>query len=397
MWLRTMAFLMTVGLVRAEVLSVARSFGPHMVLPAGKEVLVQGSAAAGATVTVSFSGQIRKAVAGADGRWRLTLPALPVSAEGRDFRVESGTEKVVLSDVLVGRVYLFSGQSNMAFPLSRAVGGGEESAKAGDHKLIRLCHWNSAPTDARTYDEATIARLNVRDHFQGGWATATPASAGSISAIAWWVGTMIQEKTGEPVGIVENAVGGSGTEAWLPREALEARAGYRPLLSDQWLECDKVSAWARGRAKQNLGTHLSANHPFRPGFLFESGVREWSGFPFEAVVWYQGETNAERLDNTWNSQLIRDLITGWRGALANRALPFYLVQLPRIGGNDPLRQYWPQYREVQGRGAKETPGVKLVVTSDLGWDSPDVHPPDKLPVAQRIMQSMSEPVGKTNR
>ncbi|MFD0895634.1 hypothetical protein KBB96_01535 [Luteolibacter ambystomatis] len=226
---------------------------------------------------------------------------------------------------------------------------------------------------------------------------ASPSSAGEISAIAWWVGKMVHQRTGEPIGIVENAVGGSGTEAWLPREVLESHSAYRPLLSDQWLESDRVSSWAKGRARRNLGTHVTANHPFRPGFLFESGVRPWAGFPFEAVIWYQGETNAESPDDRWNGQLICDLITGWRGVLGNPGLPFYLIQLPRIGGKDPLRQYWPQYREVQARVAKDIPGVKLVVTSDLGWDGPDVHPPDKKPVAERVVEVMPEPVWKTNR
>lgn len=397
MWLRASFFLMVSGLASGEGLSVARPFGSHMVLPMGKEVPIQGEAGVGATVSVSFAGAKRKTVAGPEGKWWLLLPAMGSSSEGHELRIESGAEKLVLADILVGRVYLFSGQSNMDFALSRAVGGREEAAKAGEATAVRLCNWSSAPTDARVYDEATLARLNIRDHFQGGWTIPSTVSAGEISAIAWWVGTMLQKKTGEPVGMVENAVGGSGTEAWLPREMLESRPAYRPLLSDKWLECDKVSSWPKGRAKQNLGSHLTANHPLRPGFLFESGVRPWAGFPFEAVVWYQGETNAESPDVRWNEQLIRDLITGWRSALGNLELPFYLVQLPRIGGQDPLRQYWPQYREVQSRVAKETPGVKLVVTSDLGWDSPDVHPPDKRPVAERIVEKMSEPVGKTNR
>jgi sialate O-acetylesterase len=125
-------------------------------------------------------------------------------------------------------------------------------------------------------------------------------------------------------------------------------------------------------------------HPFRPGFLFESGVLAWSGFPFKGVLWYQGETNAEIPDAPWNERMIVDLVSGWRASLGQKDLPFFMVQLPRIGGNDPLRAYWPQFREVQARAAKRLPGVHLIVTRDLGWDSPDVHPPDKKPVADRL-------------
>src|SRR5690606_25755474 len=146
-------------------------------------------------------------------------------------------------------------------------------------------------------------------------------------------------------------------------------------LGDGWLESDRISPWARGRAKRNLGGRTASNHPFRPGFLFESGVSWWAGFPFETVLWYQGETNAEIRDDAWNGRLIRDLVTGWRRELGQPDLPCVMVQLPRIGGDDPLRRHWPAYREVQARAARALRGVTLVVTADLGWDSPDVHPP----------------------
>ena len=127
-----------------------------------------------------------------------------------------------------------------------------------------------------------------------------------------------------------------------------------------------------------------ASHPFKPGFLFESGVRAWSGFPFDAVLWYQGETNAEIADAAWNRRLLTDLVK----QLRQDKLPFYLVQLPRIGGNDPLRKHWPAYRKVQAEVARSLPEVHLVVTRDLGWDRPDVHPPDKRPVAERLAHAI---------
>jgi sialate O-acetylesterase len=145
-----------------------------------------------------------------------------------------------------------------------------------------------------------------------------------------------------------------------------------------------LSPWVRGRAKRNLGSHLEASHPFKPGFLFESGARDLAGFPFDGVFWYQGETNAELDDEAWNERLITDLVTGWRKTLGQDNLPFYLIQLPRIGGHDPLRKYWPEYRRAQAAAVAKLKNVTLVVTQDLGWDSPDVHPPDKLPVARRL-------------
>ena len=162
------------------------------------------------------------------------------------------------------------------------------------------------------------------------------------------------------------------------------------MLGTGWLSSPRTSPWTRSRVKQNLGKHPEANHPFKPGFLFESGVRPWCGFPFDSVLWYQGETNAEVSDDAWNRGLITDLVNGWRKELGENKPPFYLIQLPRIGGNESIRQHWPEYRQVQADVARKLPAVHLVVTQDLGWDSPDVHPPDKLPVAKRLAEAISK-------
>jgi sialate O-acetylesterase len=356
-----------------------------MVLPMERKVPVWGTAVAGAEVRVGFAGQEVTAKADANGEWRVVLKPMPASAEGKTLRVQAGNdEKLAIDDVVVGRVFLCSGQSNMDFQLARAIGGKVEAAAAGNWPEIRLMNLSGAPTGDQVYSEVILKRLNPRDHFAGEWRRASPQSAAEFSAVAWWAGKAIHQAKRVPVGLVENAVGGSGAEAWLPRESLEARREHAELLGDAWLQSGRIGAWARGRAARNLGTHRSANHPFRPGFLFESGIRWWRDFPFDGVLWYQGETNAEIADDRWNERLIGDLVTGWRAAFKRKDLPFFTVQLPRIGGNDPLRAHWPEFREVQARVAKRLPGVHLIVTSDLGWDSPDVHPPDKLPVAQRM-------------
>lgn len=368
----------------SPALEFARPFGDFMVLPHGQPVPVWGNGEPESEIRVSFAGRSQSTRCAANGQWRLLLDAEKPSAEGRELSVAANDQRVVLRDVLVGEIWLCSGQSNMDFPLAKAVGGRSEAAQAGNFPDIRLFDLTGAPTDKRVYDAATLARLNARDHFTGKWQVASESSASAVSALAWWTAKAIHLERNIPVGVVENAVGGSGAEAWIPREALESRADYQELLVAGWLDSPKISAWARGRAKLNLGGNPTAAHPFRAGFLFESGVREWAGFPLAGVLWYQGETNAEIADDRWNERLIQDLVTGWRTALKRRDLPFFMVQLPRIGGNDPLRAHWPQFRQVQARVAKRMQGVSLIVTEDLGWDSPDVHPPDKRPVAQRL-------------
>lgn len=382
-----MLWLSWISPMLAGELQLSPPYAPHMVLPMDRQVPLHGTADPGKPVTVCFLGREFQTSADAEGAWQVILPASPASTSPCAIEVISEGKRVLCDDLLIGEVWLCSGQSNMDFPLSRSTGGAAE-VKAADHPRLRLLNLTGAPTDARAYDAATLARLTVKDHFQGSWQPCTPATAGSFSAVAYHTGKLIQAAKDVPIGLIENAVGGSGTEAWLSRETLESRPDYRPLLSETWLDSDRIGAWARGRAKQNLGGHHDANHPFRPGFLFESGVRPLSGFPLTGVIWYQGETNAEIHDDAWNEQLIRDLVSGWRSSLKQSHLPFYIVQLPRIGGSDPLRKFWPEYREVQARAVKSLPDARLVVTQDLGWDSPDVHPPDKQPVAQRIAESI---------
>ena len=392
--LRPLAWLLLFSSSPAAGLDLGRPFGDHMVLPMGQPVTVWGTGDPGQEVSVAFSGQIVKAKVDGAGRWELALAPLAASAEGRKFTASSGDKRVALGDVLVGRVFLCSGQSNMDFQLSRATGGIEESKTAGKFPAIRLFNLTGAATDSRVYDAATLARLNPRDHFTGNWERSSEKSAAAFSAVAWWAGKAVHLHDGVPVGLVENAVGGSGTEAWLPRPVLAGRKDYAALLDQRWLDSPRVSAWARGRARKNLGAHPEASHPFTPGFLFESGVRAWTGFPFEGVLWYQGETNAEIDDDAWNRGLITDLVSGWRKELRQERLPFFLIQLPRIGGNDPLRQHWPAYRKVQAEVARSLPKVHLVVTEDLGWDSPDVHPPDKRPVAIRLAEGVLKTRGR---
>lgn len=386
----TLALVVLMAVASARALEFARPFGDFMVLPCSQPVPVWGNGDAGSEVRVSFDGSTQSARCSDDGMWKLTLPARQPSAQGHELVLTDGNTRIVLKDVLVGEVWLFSGQSNMDFPLSKAIGGKQEAQAADGFPAIRLLNLTGAPTGNSPYTPEDFARLNVKEHFKGQWAIASASCASGISAVAWWTAKAIHQRKGIPIGVVENAVGGSGAEAWLPREVLASRAEYKGLLEDTWIGHEKIGAWARGRARQNLGTRLDAMHPFRPGFLYESGVRAWSGFPFAGVAWYQGETNAEIPDDAWNERMITDLITGWRAALHQKDLPFHMVQLPRIGGNDPLRAHWPQFREVQARAAKRLHGVRLIVTQDLGWDSPDVHPPDKKPVAERLARSIAD-------
>lgn len=387
------------GVTVAAPLQLARPFGSHMVLPMERSVPVWGVAEPGKTVEVKFGVQAKSAKTATDGTWRIMLERMPASSQGQRLQVQCAEEQVILDDILVGRVWLCSGQSNMDFTLAKSTSS--KLVAEANNPQIRLLNWTGVSTDNREYGPADMARLQPDKFFAGTWQTCSPQSAGPFSAVAYLAGVQLQEELKIPIGLVENAVGGSSAEAWLPKEVLELRSEYAPLRDSRWLEFEKTGGWARGRALKNLSSWVregkpepTPNHPFRPAFLFESGVRPWAGFPFDGVLWYQGESNAELHDDAWNERLITDLVHGWRKVLAQPDLPFVMVQLPNIGGKDPLRQYWPEFRKVQEKAAKSLKNTDLVITKDLGWESPDVHPPQKEPVAKRVAEAVLKRVKK---
>lgn len=367
----------------AHALEVARPFASHMVLPHDVEIPLHGKAPAGVTVTIRFHEVYRTTTSQSDGSWRITLPAFPPSATPQKLEITCGDQTIVLDDVLIGEVWLCSGQSNMDFALQRASGGKSEE-KTPANQALRFFSLTGLATSNQPFRENEQERLKPVNFFQGTWQPDDPALRGSLSAIAWWFAQRRQVDSNMPVGVVENAVGGSGTEAWLSQQMLESREDYADFLTPQWLDHPKIAAWAKQRARQQTSKLINGPHPFQPGFLYQSGIAWWRDFPFTAVIWYQGETNAEISDIAWNSRLLEDLMSSWRDGLRQPTLPFFIVELPRIGGNDPLRQYWPQYREAQQKAIAKSPNSYRVVSMDLGWDSPDVHPPDKKPLALRI-------------
>lgn len=368
--------------------SVIPELADHMVLQRGVPLICHGTSTPGEAIQLRFLQHDIRTTADALGQWKLTLPACSEQTTPSRLTWKHGAETQVIDDVLVGDVWFFSGQSNMDFPIALALGGSEALATAND-PLIRILHLTGLPTDRRQYKDNEIQRLTADTFFQGSWQRADSKQVRPLSAIAWWTAQALREKNGVPIGIIENAVGGSGTEAWISNKTLHSRTCYAPLCDD-WLQAPLMSPWARERARFQLGNHLERPHPFQPTFLYQATFHRLRDFPIKGVVWYQGETNAEIDNVTYNQQLLTDLIHDWRQVCGQELLPFYLIQLPRIGGHDPLRAHWPLYRQAQQQCAQSLKQVHLIPTTDLGYDSPNVHPPDKKPIALRLAETIGK-------
>jgi sialate O-acetylesterase len=306
-----------------------------------------------------------------NGDWKIVFDALPASAEGRELTVSGDDQKRTLRDVLVGEVWVCAGQSNMEFPLR-----GEATAPAAlaeaDIPNLRLNLWRFATqyVYATPFTKAQAERLTPERFYENQWQASSAQSARDFSAIGWFFGREIQQRLGVPVGMISLAAGGSPTEAWIRRAALQADPQLRSMVEGNWLDNKTLDDWCRERGHQNLdkpltagpmpGDDLGTNHPFKPSFLWEAGMARLIPFALRGVLWYQGESNslAERRVQQ-HEQLFPLLVQDWRAAWRQSDLPFYFVQLSGIATERGYKShFWPQFRDQQRRLAQGT-GVSL--------------------------------------
>lgn len=364
-------------------------FGDHMVLQQGKPLLISGTTDKGGDVTVTFGDtKVKAAVKGK--KWQATLPPQTAAAEGKTLTATQGSATAELTDVVVGEVWIASGQSNMLFRMNQTDTGKTAIAESANSNLRFFHSEPQLHTNNAVYNEAEVQRLQDNRMYEGHWAVSTPESSPRMSAVGYYFGKELQQQLGVPVGIIHAALGGSEMLAWMPEKTLKKK--YADCLTAKWLESKYISAWVRGRASKNLGGNKEGNHPYQPGFLFKTGIAPWKNFPVAGVIWYQGESDAEIQDMKQNSKLLTDLISAWRQELGNPALPFLQVQLPRINDKTPLRAYWPEFRLVQADAAAKMPGVECVTTIDLGSTNSDVHPNRKVEVGERLAKTAAAKV-----
>ena len=355
-------------------------YADHMVLQQGRSIPISGTCDGADKVTIYFNGHEIEGSAG-EGRWQATLPPMAANAKGQPLTITQGSDTLVLKNVLIGEVWIASGQSNMLWRLNQT--GDTNSLREPATPAFRFYH--SQPqvhTSPGAYREREKNLLNSNNMYKGGWYRNTPQPRATMSAVGYYFGRELQKHLGVPVAVIHASLGGSEMMAWMPPAVLDAK--YPECNTEKWLDSKYMSAWVRGRARQNIGQDLQAPHPYKPAYLFRTGIAPWSNFPVAGVIWYQGESDAEIQDMEQNYKLLSDLITGWRTELGNATLPFLQVELPRINDRSALRAYWPEFRTVQRRAANEIPGVYALTTIDLGSRNSDVHPPRKLEVGTRM-------------
>ena len=368
---------------------LAAPISDHMVLQREKPVAVWGWADAGESLTVTFAGQSKSATAGADGKWMLKLDALSASAEPRTL-VVSGKDghKLEVKDVLVGEVWLGSGQSNMAMTVQGSNNFAAEKA-AAKYPLIR--HYRETSTHS-----ATPAAEG-----KGLWQECTPDNVGGFSAVLYFFGREIHQEVGVPVGLINTSVGGTPIESWVSAETQssdpETKANFDAQMKSYLAFDEKkapelfqkqLAAWkaavAKAKAEGKPFVTPAPRDPVAmrnfkggPAGLFNGKVVNLVPYTLRGMLWYQGEGNAGNA-GLYDKQLSQ-LVTSWRKLWADE-VPFAWVQLPNYRDSDS--ESWPRIRESMMK-VLTLPKTGMAVTIDIG-DPKDIHPKNKQDVGKRL-------------
>lgn len=370
-------------------LQLASGFSSGMVLPRNRQLPLCGIANVGDVVTVTIAGQKHTATTGLDGEWKVTLNPLKTGGPYK-LTVSTKRQKIELTDILAGEVWLCSGQSNMAFSLKECATGAADIPVSANSQIRLLNYQWTVPTYDLVFSPEQLENINHLKYMdRPSWTTCTPETAAAFSAVGYYFAQALQDSLQVPVGIIQNAVGGSGIEAWIDRTTMENEL---PNILTDWVNNDFIQDWARGRAKKNMGENRTPfqRHPFEPCYMYEENIEtNLSKVPICGVLWYQGESNAHCVES--HEQMFDMLVRSWRNTWKNPDLPFYYVQLSSIE-----RPSWPWFRDSQRRLLTCQPHLGMAVSSDLG-DPSDVHYKEKKPLGERLVRwALSQDYGHKN-
>ena len=337
-------------------------FGSNMVLQQQIALPVWGTAAPGEQIVITFAGETARTVANADGKWWVKLPSQEVG--GPYEMVIQGTNRLVFANVLVGEVWVCSGQSNMAFGLLHTDNAEAEIA-ATDYPSIRLLTVKPSTSNRRV--------KNV----SGQWYSCTPKSAairgtrldgqqgvdtGGFSAVAYFFGRELHNALNVPIGLIHSSCGGGSAEAWTSLATLRANPDLERL----------VRRW------------YSAEEPIyhHPANLYNAMMAPLIPYAIRGAIWYQGESNASRAYQY--RTLFPALICDWRGAWRQGDFPFYYVQLANYGQrkDSPGESTWAELCEAQLM-TLNLPNTGMAVINDIGAAN-NIHPTNKQDVGHRL-------------
>ena len=372
--LLTACALLVPSIAGAE-LKLANIFSDHMVVQQKMPIKVWGWTKPGQEVTVTLADKSATAKAGDDGRFDASLSA--VDAGGPYTLEVKADETRTISDVLVGEVWICSGQSNMQWTVSNSTDPDLERL-AAKHPKLRMINFPQVGVQEP-----------VLTHDDRKWQVCTPETVNGFSAVGYFFGRQLHETIDVPIGMINNAWGGSACEAWINRDVLNADPQYAPMM-ERWAADEKqyseLSAIAdlnedQKKSLQNLRGRMGGNQ--RPANIYNGVLKSHLGYTIRGAIWYQGESNAGRAYQY--RELFPLMISNWRKEWGQGDFPFYWVQLAdfKAEKNEPAESDWAELREAQTMTMAKLPHTGEAVIIDIG-EGKDIHPKNKVDVGRRL-------------
>ena len=356
----------------------------NMVLQQKSTIRLWGWADAGEriTVTVGWAKKTVTVIAGSDGSW--SVPVATIKAGGPYTIQFAASNTIIVENVLLGEVWLASGQSNMEFFMGKMGNGSytgvinyQEEIKAADYPMIR------------TIDVPNKVADEPQADFTGQWKICSPQTADTFSAVAYYFARAIHRVTGYPVGIINATWGGTPVESWTRKDILEKDSGFNAIIERYKKQCEEYPAvyenftlaldkWKADTNKAKAAAPrepIGPRHNNSPYKLYNGMIAPLLNYTLKGVIWYQGEANAGRAAQY--GRLFPGMIEGWRQDFNHKKMPFYFVQI------SPHRSQNPEIRQAQLQTLLHTPYTGMAVTTDNG-DSLDIHPRNKKLVGERL-------------
>jgi sialate O-acetylesterase len=336
---------------------------------------------------VSFHGQTKTAAAGPDSIWKVTLA--PMKADGPSTMTIQGKNRITLYNILVGDVWVCSGQSNMEWPVKYSADPDREI-------------WNGSHPKLRLFEVRKAGYPDPKPDLKGQWQECTPQTVGDFSAIGYYFGRSLMDSLNVPIGMIQSAWGGTNIHTWMSRAAIEGNPDIRYLL-DGWgpiidgrpremvLHYEAIAGWfeycfVQMSRRESYGDIPPTPKGFdralwAPGWLFNAMVAPVTRFPVAGAVWCQGEGDSGR--GYMYRTLLKTLIRDWRKQWGIKDMPFIVVQLANVHNPspEPSESAWAELQEAQ-RMALELPRTGIAVTLDIG-QAEDVHYKNKQEAGRR--------------
>ncbi len=370
-----LVLMLAAGAVRADV-KLHGLFSDNMVLQRGAAVPIWGWADDGEDITVQFRSQ-KVTTKAKGGQWMVRLKKL--KAGGPDELTVTGKNHITLKNVLVGEVWIASGQSNMEFPL-KASFEAEKDIAASANPMIRLYTVPKLKADAPT------------NNVPASWLECESKTCPGFSAVAYYFARDLQKALQVPVGVIHTSWGGSPAEVWMSESVLASNPSYKAEILDSYAASRKTYEESLVRFEKEAAEAKEAGKPFtkrRPGLgwkpteLYNGMIAPLIPYAINGAIWYQGESNAGR---AWQYRtLFADMIQNWRRDWGQGDFTFLEVQLAPFMAikAEPAESSWAELREAQVLATKTLPKVGIAVITDVGEEK-DIHPKKKEPVGARL-------------